>query len=160
MLGLRLSVKAGEVLARKIEALRERQAGFSGEVSKVVRDSAYSVCGMAQDMVPRSTGALARSIEKPAAFLDGGFIAIIGSWLPYAARQEYDVTLDHSPRHNRIRVRNTKSGKPGSIIKGTGQFNPNAQWGFLRKALLAEKPNFLAKLQAIVSKFGDAWKNS
>jgi hypothetical protein len=53
-------------------------------------------------------------------FFSNGFAALIGSWLPYAAKQEFDTSLDHSPRPSRLRQKNTKAGKPGSVIKGTG----------------------------------------
>ena len=158
MIGLRLSVKASDVVARKLAALRAQDAALSANVSAVVRDSALSVLAGAKDRVPRSTNVLFNSLVP--SFYDRGWSGLIASFLPYAAKQEYDSTLNHDVRQAKVRVNNTKAGKPGSVIKGTNQNNPNAQWGFLRKSLAAEKPTFLANLQAIASSFGDAWAGS
>ena len=156
MPGLSMSCKATPFLAQRIAALIRERGQIKTSISEVVRDSAFSVIAMAKMLVPVSTGALRRSIMTT--FYDSGLSALIGSWLPYAARQEFDTTLDHTPRKARVRVNNTKMGKPGSVIKGTKQSNPEAQWGFLRKALQAERMNFRANLQSIADRVGDAWE--
>lgn len=155
-MALALDVRPSDSLRVKILALQGAQAGFSSGLSKVVRESAIAVVARAKDMVPVSTGALRRSLQ--AYFIGGGLTALIGSYLPYAARQEFDATLDHSQRPAKKRKVNTIAGNKGSIIKGTGQFNPNAQYGFLRKALAEEKPYFLNALRELVGRFGSAWE--
>lgn len=152
---LAIEVRADSHLSDKIEALRAQSSSVSIRISKVVRTHALDIVANAKDLVPISTGALRRSIQ--ATFYDGGFSAIIGSYLPYAARQEFDMTLKHNVRQSLTRTRNTGSGKPGSIIKGTGQTNPNATWGFMRKSLAAVSPFFLSDLRDIARDFGDAW---
>lgn len=152
---LAMEVRADDSLARKINALRVQSASLNVRISQVVRTRAFDVLANAKALVPISTGALRRSIQ--ATFYDGGLAAIIGSYLPYAARQEFDMTLDHHVRPARRRVINTKSGKPGSVIKGTGQSNPAATWGFMRKSLRVVKPYFLADLREIVQMFGEGW---
>lgn len=152
---LAMKVTVSKNLQDKIDRLRDLVPGLDNRISQIVRDSAFSVVAGAKDLVPISTGALRRSIVVD--FFDGGLAAVVGSYLPYSARQEFDITLDHSVRQARTRIRNTKSGKPGSVIKGTAQTNPNATWGFIRKGLAQEKDNFLGNLQALVDQFGDAW---
>lgn len=154
-MGLRMSVKSDGLLKSKIENLLAIQAGFNVRVSQIVRGNAFDVVLNAKNLVPHSTGALQRSIQPT--FLNGGLSALIGSFLPYAARQEFDALLDHSVRPPRRRKINTKSGRKGSIIKGTGQDNPNATFGFLRKSLYIVAPFFLDDLQQEVNRFGDAW---
>jgi hypothetical protein len=154
-MGYAIEVKAGASLQRKIDALMAEHAAMPRLVSMVVRDSAMSVIAKAKEYVPISTGALRRSLN--ATFSADGLGAIIGSWLPYARRQEYDDTLDHSMRPTKRRIISTKSGKVGSIIKGTQQTNPKARVGFLRSALFEERPHFLAHLQALVDRVGEAW---
>lgn len=150
---LEIDIKPSDALARKIANLQQSQAMLQSRMSEIVRESAFEVVAYATDMVPVSTGALRRSI-KPS-FFAGGLAAVIGSYLPYAARQEYDMTLDHSYRPTPVRRKNnTKAGKRGSIIKGRTQSNPNAQWGFMRKALAKVKPTFLFRLQMLVADLG------
>lgn len=153
---LRIQIKASDVLSRKIEALILARDGFASQVSLVVREAAFSVTANAKALVPISTGALRRSIQPT--ILSGGLAAIVGSFLPYAARQEFDANLDHSVRSPRVRIRNTIAGRIGTIIKGTGQTNPAATWGFLRKSLAKERPRFLSGLEGLVNRFGQAWK--
>lgn len=155
---LAIEIKPSDVLSRKIAALRQVDAGFKPKVNAIVRGSAFAVVAYAKRLVPVSTGALRRSITPT--FIYDGFMAVIGSWLPYARRQEYDMTLDHSVRPARTRVKNTRAGKVGSVIKGTNQMNPEATWGFMRKGLQMEYPNFIGKLTALVDSYGDAWKNA
>lgn len=153
---IRISIKPGASLQKRIDGLRRAAADVDADMSRAVRESAVAVVAGAKDKVPLSTGALRRSLQ--AIFLNNGLTAMVGSWLPYALKQDRDGTLDHSVRQNRIRVKNTIAGRVGSVIKGTGQFNPNAQAFFLEQALADEKPTFLAKLQTIVRGFGDAWR--
>lgn len=144
-------------ISRKIAALIDQNTRVKDQASRAVRESALSVVAYATNLVPWATGALARSIAKPT-FLYSGMAAIIGSYLPYAARQEYDATLKHTYRPQpRFRQVSTKMGKAGSVIQGTQQINPNATWGFLRKALAKEKPAFIEKLQRIADQFGEGW---
>lgn len=151
---LKLSVKSDGKLQRKIDALLRADIEFRLRVSEIVRTSAFSVEAYAKDMVPISTGALRRSITPT--FLAGGLMAVIGSPLPYAARQEFDAKLDHSVRPAKTRKINTIAGRIGSIIKGTQQTNPGATWGFLRKALGIESPLFIARLRQLVGRYGEA----
>lgn len=152
---LAIEVSVDGALARKIEALKLASTVVSDRINRQVRDSAFSVAAHATNLVPVSTGALRRSI-KPTFFFNG-FAAVIASYLPYAARQEFDMTLDHTPRPPRRRTRNTMAGRRGSIIKGTGQSNPSATWGFLRKALAKEHAAFLNGMKDIADMFGDSW---
>jgi len=156
MAGLPIMVRSSASLQRKIDTLRGLADGFDEAVVGLVKDSAMSVLARTKDKVPHSSGILEGSLII--SYISRGFSAIIGSWVPYAAKQEYDKSLDHSQREARVRVLNTKSGKPGSIIKGTNQDNPNAQWGFLRKSLAEEKQNFLLGCKQIVAAFGEGWK--
>lgn len=155
---LALDIKPSAALARKIESLMSNSSMVEYRISRVVRDSAFSVVAYAVDLVPVSTGALRRSI-KPT-FYNSGMAALIGSFLPYAARQEFDMLLNHHTRPSRRRIKNTMAGRPGTIIKGTQQVNPNATWGFLRKGLAKEKPNFIEQLQRIANELGDGWMAS
>ncbi len=150
-----LTIRVDQDLKQQIAALSAGVEDFPRKVSDIVRSNALEVVKNAKDHVPVSTGALRRSILPT--FLASGFAAIIGSSLPYAARQEFDETLNHSVRPARTRVINTKAGKVGSVIKGSAQFNPDATFGFLRKSLAVVGPFFLADLQALCDKFGRAW---
>lgn len=150
-----LTIRVDRDLKQQIAALSANNSEFATKVSQIVRSNALNVVENAKALVPISTGALRRSILPT--FLANGFAAIIGSSLPYAARQEFDETLDHSVRQARVRKINTKSGAIGSVIKGTAQFNPDATFGFLRKSLAVVGPFFLADLQALCDKFGRAW---
>lgn len=154
-MGLQISVTSDGLLKSKIQALMATQAGFNVRVSQIVRGNALDVVNNAKGLVPHSTGALQRSIQ--ATFFNSGLSALVGSFLPYAAKQEFDPLLDHSVRPPRRRKVNTKSGRIGSVIKGTGQDNPNATFGFLRKSLYAIAPFFIDDLQKEVDRFGEAW---
>ena len=156
MAGLPISVKVGASLQRKLAALRARADGFDEAVSEHVRSTAMTVLAGAKNKVPHSSGILEGSLM--ASFINNGFSAVIASWVPYAAKQEYDQSLDHEQRAAKLRVINTKAGKVGSVIKGTNQDNPNAQWGFLRKSLDEERQNFLLGCKQIVAAFGEGWK--
>lgn len=158
-MGLMVSVTVTPNLKTKIESLRMAGVEINSKASAIVRESAFAVTASAKNLVPVSTGALSRSIQPN--FFNMGLTALIGSWLPYAARQEYDASLNHDVRSARKRVNSTKAGRPGTIIKGTDQSNPNATFGFLRKSLYAESGNFIAKLEAlvyntIIEKWGEA----
>lgn len=155
---LQVSVTVPPSLAAKIAALKRASVVAPSLIRTQVRTSALSITARAKNLVPVSTGALRRSIIPT--FFEGGFSALIGSFLPYAARQEFDPTLDHGVRPPRRRVINTKSGAPGSIIKGTQQTNPKATWGFMRKALAAEKVEFIRGLNNIVKMFSDGWRSA
>lgn len=155
---LAIDIKPSGNLSSKINRLILENENVQQRVSQVVRGSAFAVVANAVNLVPVSTGALRRSI-KPT-FFNRGMAALIGSFLPYAARQEFDITLNHAPRPPRRRSRTTLAGRAGTIIKGTGQNNPNASWGFLRKGLAKEKPNFLFKLQQIANSIGDGWRSA
>lgn len=152
-LALKIEVKGN--LAAKIARLIEASQMVEARASAIVRSSAFSVTAGARDLVPFSTGRLEASINP--SFFNNGLSAIIGSFLPYAARQEFDSTLNHRVRPSRVRQINTKSGRKGTIIKGTNQSNPKATWGFLRKSLAEEKANFLAQMRALVDGIGGAW---
>ncbi len=152
-----LTIRVDSDLKQQIAALSAANDGFADKVGQIVRSNALQVVENAKSLVPISTGALRRSILPT--FLANGFAAIIGSSLPYAARQEFDETLDHSVRQARTRKINTKAGGVGSIIKGTAQFNPDATFGFLRKSLAVVGPFFLSDLQALCDMFGRAWED-
>lgn len=153
---LDIDIKVPPALQNKIRALMLSSEEVPAQVSAVVRKSAFAVVANAVNRVPVSTGALRRSIRPT--FFNKGMAALIGSFLPYAARQEFDTTLDHSPRQALRRSRNTKAGRPGTVIKGTGQSNPNATWGFLRKGLANEKRNFMLGLLNIARDVGNNWR--
>lgn len=153
-MGLSTSVKVSGNLASKIARMIAVSQAMEFKASSIVRESAFAVTLRAKNLVPVSTGALFASINPT--FFNSGLAAIIGSHLPYAARQEFDASLNHDVRKSRTRTRNTIAGLKGSIIKGTNQSNPNATWGFLRKALASEKANFLSKMKALVSELGGA----
>lgn len=147
---LSASIVVPASLGSMIRKLRETQPKVPGLISAAVRSSALAVVAEAKRTVPVSTGALRDSIN--ATFFENGFAAIIGSYLPYAAKWEYSV-VDHPVKPVQRRTRETSSGHKGTVIKGTGQFNPEATWGFTRKALAKEKPVFLLKLLDIVRRF-------
>lgn len=152
---LAIAITPPPSLAARIAELKRTRDEVPALLNQAVRTSAFNVVNEAKRLVPVSTGALRRSIQ-PYFFTDVGtrsFSAAIGSYLPYAARQEFDASLDHRPRLSKIRVINTVAGKVGSVIKGTGQFNPEATWGFLRKALAKEKSNFLRSILIIARRF-------
>ncbi len=150
-------IKVDSDLSAQIEALSATVESFPEMVSRIVRSNALKVLENAKDLVPISTGALRRSLN--AIFVASGFAAIIGSYLPYAAAQEYNETFDHSVREPRTRKVNTKSGNVGSVIKGSGQSNPNATFGFLRKSLAVVSPFFFDDLQKLCDKFGRAFRD-
>lgn len=153
-MGLATSVTVKGNLGEKIRALIAMSQDAEIEASQAVRESAFIVTAGAKDLVPISTGALFASIQ-PTIF-NRGLSATIGSHLPYAARQEYDATLNHSVRPSKIRTRNTSSGRKGTIIKGTAQTNPKATYGFLRQSLYAEQENFIDRIRAIVRRWASA----
>lgn len=115
-------------------------------VRAVVFESAENIVVAAKDKVPFSTGALSGSIE--ATYLESGMTAVIGSYLPYAAKWEYS-TVDHPVRPAEYFKRGAKKG----LLKYSGQKNPNAQWGYLRKSLFDEQVAFFKKLLEIVKRF-------
>lgn len=153
---LEIDIKPPPDLAAKIEVLLAAASDVGPAISSQVRESAFAVTANAKDLVPVSTGAMRRSIQPY--FFGDGTAALIGSYLPYAARQEFDMTLNHGVRAPQRRVRSTRAGLPGSVIKGTGQSNPNATWGFMRKGLDQERPSFLAALQRLVDRFAEGWE--
>ncbi len=155
-MSLGLSVKSDDTIVKKIIAINSFGSNFNNRLSVIVRTRALDVVSNAKGLVPISTGALRRSIQMDT--FAGGLAAIIGSYLPYAARQEFDAALDHSVRPARRRKVNTSAGKRGSVIKGTAQTNPNASWGFLRKSLHAVAPYFLADIDKLMSDFSDEFE--
>jgi hypothetical protein len=150
---LAVEIRPSADLARKIDFLKRQRDEVPGLLSQAVRISAFRVVENAKRLVPVSTGALRRSVKAYFYSDRISTAASIGSFLPYAARQEYDASLDHSVRPPRTRVVNTRAGNVGSVIKGTGQSNPEATWGFLRKSLAKEKPNFINSLWSIIRRF-------
>lgn len=154
-MALSLKVEVKGDLAGKIARLIEASQQVEARASAIVRESAFVVTVGAKNLVPVSTGMLFASINPT--FFNNGLSAIIGSFLPYAARQEFDSTLNHRVRPSRVRKVNTTSGRKGTIIKGTAQTNPQATWGFLRKSLAQEKDNFLTQLRLLVDGIGGAW---
>ncbi len=155
-MSLALSVIADDTIQRKIDALSDYE--LLSKLSVIVRTRALDVVNGAKGLAPVSTGAYRRSIQFDT--FSGGLAAIIGSFLPYAARQEFDATLDHSVRPARRRKINTKSGKVGSIIKGTAQFNPRATWGALRKSLHAVGGYFLADIKDLLKGYADGFNQA
>lgn len=153
-----MKIIAGPALQRKIDALKAQTIDNSvqGRISQIVRRSAVAIVAGAKKRVPVSTGALRRSLQ--AVFVSAGQTAIIGSFLPYAAKQEFDLSLDHRVRDPKLRKRDTSAGARGTVIKGTGQSNPAAEGGFLRHAMAEETPNFIAALKDLVRHIGGAWK--
>ncbi len=157
-MSLSLSVKSDDVVLRKIAALGAVGSDFNSRLSVIVRTRGLDVRNNAIDLVPVSTGRLRGSISVD--YFANGLAAIIGSFLPYAARQEFDASLNHDVRPAKRRKINTKSGKKGSVIKGTIQTNPNATWGFLRKSLHAVAPYFLDDIDRLMSEFAQGFNNA
>jgi hypothetical protein len=119
-------------------------------LKSAVFESAQNVVKEAVRIVPIMTGKLADSIK--ADYLDDGLMAVVGSYLPYAAKWEYSV-VEH-PVIGRGEIKRlgkngellTRERKTGRIL---GNTNPNATWGYMRKALFSEQRNFLEKLLSI-----------
>lgn len=123
--------------------------GLPAAMSAAVRTSALNVANGAKNLSPVATGALSRSIIPT--FFKNGLIAVIGSALPYAPRQEFDASLQHNPPKTQQHMI-TRGPNKGRLTHPTNT-NPAATWGFLRKSLAAEKDNFLYKMQSIMDKF-------
>lgn len=156
-----LSVRPSDTLRGKIQQLSQLQEGFGAKVNAQVRESAIAVVAYATELVPVSSGMLRDDFQSPLFVGTGANVAArIGSSLPYAAKQEFDLTLNHSLRVARTRQRDTLAGKKGSVIKGTNQDNPEAQAMFLTTGLGRERTNFLSRLQDLVNEFGAAWEGT
>ena len=149
---LAMSVRSNDVVLRKILALESLEKTYvEKRLSQIVRYHALQLLAYAKTLVPISTGALRRSLQMDVfAF---GLAAMVGSWLRYAARQEFDASLNQSVRAAKRRKVNTIAGRKGSIIKGTAQTNPNATWGFLRKSLRHQTAPFLADIKMLRDEF-------
>lgn len=135
---LKTNIEVPAALGAKIRQLSQASAVAPTFIRAAVRSSALDIVLHAKEKVPVMTGELRRSIK--AQFLEDGFAAVIGSYLPYAAKWEFSV-VPHPV-------------KPLSATgKKTGNTNPDATWGFMRKALAKERPIFLRKLISIVEAF-------
>lgn len=135
---LKTEFKVPAALTKWIDNARAKSQQVDSLLKAAVNESAQNVVSEAVRIVPVMTGKLASSIK--ADYFEDGLAATIGSYLPYAAKWEYSI-VDHPVK---------PLGKRGKII---GNTNPDATWGFLRKALFKEQPNFLSNLLKIARGF-------
>jgi len=135
---LRTEIKISPNLSKIIHRLATTQAKTQGLIKDAVKTSALQIVANAKEKCPVMTGALRRSINVR--FLVGGLAAVISSYVPYAAKWEFsEVAHPIKP--------------PNSRGKKTGNTNPAAEWGFMRKGLFKESPIFIKKLEAIAEMF-------
>ena len=135
---LRTEIKVPPKLQEIIKKLAATQEAVIPLVVAAVKTSGIAIKDGARKTCPFMTGALQNSIDVE--FTDGGLCALISSYLPYAAKWEFSEVAH--PIHPR-----SKTGKK------TGNENPNAEWGYLRKNLLREQPVFIQKLKDIARNF-------
>lgn len=120
-------------------------------IEAATKDSAINVQNEAKRTCPIATGALRDSIKVD--FEDNGLTAIIGSQLPYAGVMEYSE-VPHPVIGKGVKYQSPRSGRwytSSRRIKMNS--NPEATWGFLRKALYKETPEFIKRLREIVKVF-------
>ena len=149
---LRTEIKVPANLSRIIERLIKSKAGVGKAVSAVVRTSAINVQENSRDMCPVATGAFRRNI-KPV-FIEGGMAAIISTNLPYAAKWEYSEVAHPVIGKGQVYVSPTSGRTYKSSKRIKMNTNPNATWGFMRKGLAKEAPNFIAGMENIARGFG------
>jgi len=140
------------IIPPELTAMIVRATKASNQVRPLVRaavkESALRVVSEAKRTVPVATGTLRASIKPQ--FLGDGTVAVIGSYVPYAPIVEYsEVSHPVIPRGSTYRNINGKE----VTRRRKGNTNPDATWGFLRKSLYAEFPNFKKRLEQIARAF-------
>lgn len=148
---LAMTIKPNAELAAVINRFRSFGPQVDVYFRKVVFDSASIVVIKAKEKAPVSTGFFRRSIRF--ALESAGLSAVIGSDVPYGPALEF-IERMHPVRPPLHRTRDTKLGKIGSIIKGSGQTNPAATSAPLRKSLYEEGPTFISNLEKVVRFLG------
>ena len=98
-------------------------------IEKAVRYSALEIYAGARDKCPVVTANLRDSIDIKYFYEGPKILAFIFSNVWYAAQQEYSESFNHDH---------------------PDQKNRNAQWGFFRKSLAQESPNFVARTKEIL----------
>lgn len=148
---MKMTVTVSPELQETIAELRTTNTRIVPLLAAAVEESALNVVNEAKRMCPRATGALQDSIE--AEFEEGGLVATIGSWLPYAPKWEYSE-VEHPVIGKGEWYFSTTSGKrykSSSRIKMNS--NPDATWGFFRKALSGEEQPFVGRIEQIAEAF-------
>lgn len=123
--------------AAKMNLLLKRAATVGPAVGRVLRAGTQEMRNRIISRVPVRTGNLLKSIEVKFETTGGGFRIRSFSNLVYAPAQEFNTTFDHF-----------KSGTPP-------QGNPNAQFGFMRKALVEVGTEMRHKLDRLMRRGGE-----